>query len=259
MNLSVCIFLDTRVKSSILNVYTMVQICFRVCNKRSSLSAFTAEQYQQHQEQLALMQKEQLEQIQLQQQANSTATANSTHVSIPRSLQVVGTPTAPISFFFLQWLKQFSPPPTGPGEYIGPGQRSVRRHSPSHRWPTAGSQNQGWARPGRRSEWRPLPLRYDDPPTHQGLVLVALVSALWKGGDWWQERVEHVLMVWTPHVRSESPIIVIAWVTILILFSIRWWLVLIINCIVCLWMFHYCQDMPMLIPTCDYLYLPKYN
>lgn len=100
MNLSVCIFLDTRVKSSILNVYTMVQICFRVCNKRSSLSAFTAEQYQQHQEQLALMQKEQLEQIQLQQQANSTATANSTHVSIPRSLQVVGTQTAPISFFF---------------------------------------------------------------------------------------------------------------------------------------------------------------
>uniref|UniRef100_A0A3Q1G433 Enhancer of polycomb homolog n=1 Tax=Acanthochromis polyacanthus TaxID=80966 RepID=A0A3Q1G433_9TELE len=39
---------------------------------------FTAEQYQQHQEQLALMQKQQLEQIQLQQQANSTATANST-------------------------------------------------------------------------------------------------------------------------------------------------------------------------------------
>lgn len=103
MNLSVCIFLDTRVKSSILNVYTMVKICFQVCNKRLSLSAFTAEQYQQHQAQLALMQKEQLEQIQLQQQANSTATANSTHVSIPHSLQVVGTQTALISFlFFLQ-------------------------------------------------------------------------------------------------------------------------------------------------------------
>lgn len=100
MNLSVCIFLDTRVKSSILNIYTMVQSCLRVCNKRLSLSAFTAEQYQQHQEQLALMQKEQLEQIQLQQQANSTATANSTHVSIPRSLQVVGTQTALISFLF---------------------------------------------------------------------------------------------------------------------------------------------------------------
>ncbi|XP_070700931.1 enhancer of polycomb homolog 1-like [Pempheris klunzingeri] len=43
------------------------------------VAAFTAEQYQQHQEQLALMQKQQLEQAQLQQQANSTATANSTH------------------------------------------------------------------------------------------------------------------------------------------------------------------------------------
>lgn len=54
-------------------------------NQLSSLSAFTAEQYQQHLEQLALMQKQQLEQIQLQQQANSTTTANSTHVSIPLS------------------------------------------------------------------------------------------------------------------------------------------------------------------------------
>uniref|UniRef100_A0AAQ5X6Z4 Enhancer of polycomb homolog n=1 Tax=Amphiprion ocellaris TaxID=80972 RepID=A0AAQ5X6Z4_AMPOC len=44
----------------------------------SHFVSFTAEQYQQHQEQLALMQKQQLEQIQLQQQANSTATANST-------------------------------------------------------------------------------------------------------------------------------------------------------------------------------------
>ncbi len=35
------------------------------------------------------MRKQQLEQIQLQQQANSTATANSTHVSIPQSLQLV--------------------------------------------------------------------------------------------------------------------------------------------------------------------------
>uniref|UniRef100_A0A8C5I834 Enhancer of polycomb homolog n=1 Tax=Gouania willdenowi TaxID=441366 RepID=A0A8C5I834_GOUWI len=40
--------------------------------------SFTAEQYQQHQEQLALMQKHQLEQIRLQQQANSSTTANST-------------------------------------------------------------------------------------------------------------------------------------------------------------------------------------
>uniref|UniRef100_A0A3B4TZ78 Enhancer of polycomb homolog n=1 Tax=Seriola dumerili TaxID=41447 RepID=A0A3B4TZ78_SERDU len=43
-----------------------------------SSKTLTAEQYQQHQEQLALMQKQQLEQIQLQQQANSTTTANST-------------------------------------------------------------------------------------------------------------------------------------------------------------------------------------
>ncbi|XP_063741511.1 enhancer of polycomb homolog 1-like isoform X2 [Eleginops maclovinus] len=41
-------------------------------------AAFTAEQYQQHLEQLALMQKLQLEQVQLQQKANSTATTNST-------------------------------------------------------------------------------------------------------------------------------------------------------------------------------------
>ncbi|TKS79388.1 Enhancer of polycomb -like protein 1 [Collichthys lucidus] len=51
----------------------------RVVPAPAPIAAFTAEQYQQHQEQLALMQKQQLEQIQLQQQANSTATANSTH------------------------------------------------------------------------------------------------------------------------------------------------------------------------------------
>lgn len=62
-----------------------------IYNGVSSLSAFTAEQYQQHQEQLALMQKQQLEQIQLQQQANSTATANSTHVSIPQSFRLSDT------------------------------------------------------------------------------------------------------------------------------------------------------------------------
>uniref|UniRef100_A0A8C7XZ96 Enhancer of polycomb homolog n=1 Tax=Oryzias sinensis TaxID=183150 RepID=A0A8C7XZ96_9TELE len=39
----------------------------------SLFSAFTAEQYQQHQEELALMHKQQLEQAQLQQHANSTA------------------------------------------------------------------------------------------------------------------------------------------------------------------------------------------
>lgn len=55
---------------------------FRSVTNHLFPSAFTAEQYQQHQEQLALMHKEQLEQVQLQQQANSTATANSTHVSV---------------------------------------------------------------------------------------------------------------------------------------------------------------------------------
>ncbi|KAF1384215.1 hypothetical protein PFLUV_G00140360 [Perca fluviatilis] len=50
----------------------------RVVPAPAPTAAFTAEQYQQHQEQLALMQKQQLEQIQLQQQANSTATTNST-------------------------------------------------------------------------------------------------------------------------------------------------------------------------------------
>lgn len=54
----------------------------RPLTQRLSPAAFTAEQYQQHQEQLALMHREQLEQVQLQQQANSTAAANSTHVSL---------------------------------------------------------------------------------------------------------------------------------------------------------------------------------
>ncbi|XP_070830237.1 enhancer of polycomb homolog 1-like isoform X3 [Chaetodon trifascialis] len=51
----------------------------RVIPAPTPTAAFTAEQYQQHQDELALMQKHQLEQIQLQQQANSTTTANSTH------------------------------------------------------------------------------------------------------------------------------------------------------------------------------------
>uniref|UniRef100_A0A673IHQ6 Enhancer of polycomb homolog n=1 Tax=Sinocyclocheilus rhinocerous TaxID=307959 RepID=A0A673IHQ6_9TELE len=49
---------------------TLDSIIFRFC-----VSAFTAEQYQQHQEQLALMQKQQLEQIQ--QQANDTGSSQS--------------------------------------------------------------------------------------------------------------------------------------------------------------------------------------
>ncbi|KAL0965987.1 hypothetical protein UPYG_G00289100 [Umbra pygmaea] len=49
-------------------------------------AAFTLQQYQQHQEQLALMQKEQLEQIRLQQQANSAATTNSTQGLVSKTL-----------------------------------------------------------------------------------------------------------------------------------------------------------------------------
>uniref|UniRef100_UPI003AB01D9A enhancer of polycomb homolog 1-like isoform X2 n=1 Tax=Centroberyx gerrardi TaxID=166262 RepID=UPI003AB01D9A len=57
------------------------------CSSPSSTDlTFTAEQYQQHQEQLALMQKQQLEQIQQQQQANSTATANSTQGLVSKTL-----------------------------------------------------------------------------------------------------------------------------------------------------------------------------
>lgn len=49
-----------------------------------SPTVFTAEQYQQHQEQLALMQKQQLEQSeqQQQQQANNVTTTTNTQVSV---------------------------------------------------------------------------------------------------------------------------------------------------------------------------------
>lgn len=149
------------------DVCVMVWIYFQICNRTFylfiylflSLSAFTAEQYQQHQEQLALMQKQQLEQIQLQQQANSTATANSTQVSALLEELVCSVSLLFFSPLTNPLLSPFSL--TGSGEHVGPGQRSVRRLSPRHRRPTAGSKNQGGASPGRRSQWRPLPLRYD--------------------------------------------------------------------------------------------------
>ncbi|XP_059201252.1 enhancer of polycomb homolog 1-like isoform X2 [Centropristis striata] len=50
----------------------------RVVPAPTPVAVFTAEQYQQHLDELAMMQKQQLEQVQLQQQANSTATTNST-------------------------------------------------------------------------------------------------------------------------------------------------------------------------------------
>lgn len=133
----------------------------RCCNPAyfPLFSALTAEQYQQHQEQLALMQKQQLEQIQLQQQANSTTTANSTVVSIlwlhlSLSLFLSSPSSLTLSLSLSSWTPE-------PGEHVGPGQRSVRRLGPRHRRPTAVSENQGGASPGRRSQWRPLPLRYD--------------------------------------------------------------------------------------------------
>ncbi|KAM6977497.1 enhancer of polycomb homolog 1 [Aplochiton taeniatus] len=49
------------------------------------VNVFTAEQYQQHQEQLALMQKQQLEQIQ-QQQANDTASTSNTQGMVAKTL-----------------------------------------------------------------------------------------------------------------------------------------------------------------------------
>ncbi|KAM7390141.1 hypothetical protein PAMA_008355 [Pampus argenteus] len=50
------------------------------------VSVFTAEQYQQHQEQLALMQKQQLEQSQQQQQANNSATSINTQALVAKTL-----------------------------------------------------------------------------------------------------------------------------------------------------------------------------
>lgn len=58
--------------------YLGCDLCVRICHVLSSV--FTAEQYQQHQEQLALMQKHQLEQIQQQQQANNIASTPNTQV-----------------------------------------------------------------------------------------------------------------------------------------------------------------------------------
>lgn len=60
------------------HVLDVTSLIFSLCFP----AAFTAEQYQQHQEQLTLMQKQQLEQVQLQQQAGSTAVTNNPQVSL---------------------------------------------------------------------------------------------------------------------------------------------------------------------------------
>lgn len=102
----------------------------RLLTGRLSPTAFTAEQYQQHQEQLALMHREQLEQVQLQQQANSTAAANTSHVSLLANTHTRSSRVAACSL-------SNRPPPSlfhsGSGQHCGPGQRPVRRLRRHHR------------------------------------------------------------------------------------------------------------------------------
>ncbi|XP_069562889.1 enhancer of polycomb homolog 1-like isoform X2 [Brachyistius frenatus] len=57
------------------------------------VNVFTAEQYQQHQEQLALMQKQQLEQSQQQQQANNPATTGTTTTTTTNTTQALASKT----------------------------------------------------------------------------------------------------------------------------------------------------------------------
>ncbi|KAK1874571.1 Enhancer of polycomb like 1 [Dissostichus eleginoides] len=70
----------------------------------------------------------------------------------------------------------------GSVSYVGPGQRSVRRLGSRHRRQTAGSENQGGPRPGRRSgERRPLPLRCLQglsPLEHSGSTFLFLPDSL---------------------------------------------------------------------------------
>lgn len=67
------------------------------------LVAYTAEQYQQHQEQLALMQKQQLEQVKLQQ--TTTSTAANPQVSLHDCTSTAGL-FCPAFHSFLFFLKQ---------------------------------------------------------------------------------------------------------------------------------------------------------
>lgn len=115
------------------------------------------------------MHKQQLEQVQ-QQQANSATTANSTQVSVQINCTAADSDLNLYNIYFL-----IDPPVifkscklvtlgllADPDKYIGPGQCSVCRLGPRDRRPTAGSENQGGAR--TRSQWRPLPLRYNGFP-----------------------------------------------------------------------------------------------
>ncbi|KAJ8395060.1 hypothetical protein AAFF_G00040110 [Aldrovandia affinis] len=70
------------------------------------VAAFTAEQYQQHQEQLALMQKQQLEQIQLQ-QANRVSATNSTQGLISKTLDSISAQFAASALLTTEQLTTF--------------------------------------------------------------------------------------------------------------------------------------------------------
>lgn len=126
------------------------------------MPAYTYEQYQQHQEQLSLMHKQQLEQVQLQQQGSSSTAANPSHVSPSHQLRR----RTRLRFLLSSLTGGCSPPPAEPGAHAGPGQSSVCCLGPRHHRPTARSENKGGVRPWRRSERRPLPLRYCDCPLH---------------------------------------------------------------------------------------------
>ncbi|XP_041848454.1 enhancer of polycomb homolog 1-like isoform X2 [Melanotaenia boesemani] len=87
----------------------------RVVPAPAPVVALTAEQYQQHQEQLALMHKCQLEQVQLQQQANSTA--NSTQIQVNRLDQASAqfAASALVTADQILALKSKDEPPLGSG------------------------------------------------------------------------------------------------------------------------------------------------
>lgn len=77
--------LKAKIKGKMILFSVCLALCqlsgFNCCLYLFLSTVFTAEQYQQHQEQLALMQKQQLEQSQQQQQANNSATTTNTQVS----------------------------------------------------------------------------------------------------------------------------------------------------------------------------------
>ncbi|XP_026147798.1 enhancer of polycomb homolog 1-like isoform X2 [Mastacembelus armatus] len=76
-------------------------------NLPAPLNTFTAEQYQQHQEQLVLMQKEQLEQSQQCQQENSNATTTSIQTLVSKTLDQVSAQFAASALITTDQLLSF--------------------------------------------------------------------------------------------------------------------------------------------------------